>query len=140
MIANINAVFPVIIKSLTDSPFQFYLTGSRFFGGATRDSDWDFFTKYTPEVLGYLSAMGFEKDFDSSYDDPSVDAVYYGYCEHQGHRVKVDVQLVNDAYAKLEVQKALSTCWPSGLSHFDKETRKAIWKAALVTANVVAKA
>ena len=134
MITNLSAVFPAIVETLNGSSFNFHLTGSRFFGGVKVESDWDFFVEESEEVIQFLNSIGFEKDFEASYDDPSVIAVYYGYCMHQDRSVKVDVQLVGNAELKLEVQRILQQCWPCGMSHFDKQSVRAIWKAALEVA------
>lgn len=134
MITNLSAVLPSIVETLNGSSFKFHLTGSRYFGGVKVESDWDLFIEESEEVIQFLSSIGFEMDFESFYDDPSVIAVYYGYCIHHDRRVKVDVQLVSNAELKLEVQRVLQQCWPSGMSHFDKLTSRAIWKVALEVA------
>ena len=126
MITNLSAVFPSIVETLHDSSFNFHLTGSRFFGGVNAESDWDLFVEVSEEVIQFLISIGFENDFGLSYDDPSIIAVYYGYCVHHGRLVKVDVQLVGNAELKLEVQRVLQQCWPCGMSHFDKQTTRAI--------------
>lgn len=47
------------IEFLQNSHVQWFLTGSRFFGGFTSDSDWDFFTEYSPELSEKLEEAGF---------------------------------------------------------------------------------
>lgn len=134
MITNLSSIFPSIVETLTEAPFNFYLTGSRAMGGFNKDSDWDFFVENSKEVIKFLNSIGFEKDNDSVYSDPTVLDVYYGYCEHHGRLVKVDIQLVDNALFKLTVQQLLKKCFPSGMSHFDKYTARVIWKVALEVA------
>lgn len=126
MITNMSSVFPSIVETLTEAPFNFYLTGSRTMGGVNKDSDWDFFVENSKEVIEFLNSIGFEKDNDSGYIDPTMVAVYYGYCEHHGRRVKVDIQLVDNALLKLSVQQLLTL--------FDKNTARVILKVAFEVA------
>lgn len=111
------------IQLLTDHPtITFHLTGSRFFGGYSSHSDWDFFTEFNASVVEFLVRCGFRKD-KNSYETPAT--VYY-------HQSGVHVQLVDSSKEKLEEQRLLSE-WGK-LSSFDKLQRARIWKLAeLVT-------
>ena len=39
-----------VFKMLRQSSYTFYLTGSRYFGNYTENSDWDFFADYNTIV------------------------------------------------------------------------------------------
>ena len=48
-----------VLEVLRDSEFDFKLTGSRHFGCYTQESDFDFYVKYSKEVLTFLREYGF---------------------------------------------------------------------------------
>ena len=50
-----------ILWSLSNSDIDFYQTGSRFFGGATGLSDWDFYAIYDRGVIQFLKQYGFAR-------------------------------------------------------------------------------
>lgn len=50
-----------ILNSMEKSSFEFHLTGSRLFGGATENSDWDFFAMNQPGLDNWLETNGFER-------------------------------------------------------------------------------
>lgn len=106
--------------------FEFFGTGSRFFGFAHKESDWDFFTLDCPGVRKFLLDNGFEIDHDATYDDPTVVSVYRKYESGTTH---VDIQLVSNLEQKLLVQRILKNKFPRGLPG-DKEAKKNIWKTA----------
>ena len=60
MITNINSLFPVMVQKLENSGFEFFPTGSRYFGGYKPDSDWDFMAQASSEVEEFLTSNGFE--------------------------------------------------------------------------------
>jgi len=128
MITNAT-LLPPLVQALMDAPFEFQLTGSRFFGGVHADSDWDFITENHSSVEAWLLGSGYEIDERQSYSDPSITRVLYGYCTHEGRQVKVDIQLVKDVKTKLLIQDALKKHWTQGLP-CDKETKRVIWNAA----------
>lgn len=138
MIANQQVLFPSLVLDLMRSDIKFHLTGSRFFGGANEKSDWDFITEANPVTMSWLEANGFETDLDSSYSDPTIVKVLYGYCVHNGSRVKVDVQLVESVSTKLYIQSILKDHWKHGLP-VDKEVKKQIWNAAYAVYKSVSK-
>ena len=49
-----------MIDQITQSVINFHLTGSRFFGNVTDDSDWDFFVESQDGLRNWLEGMGFE--------------------------------------------------------------------------------
>lgn len=78
------------LATLANAKYTFYPTGSRYFGGATNESDWDFYAEDTNEVRAFLIDVGFvELPFNlmlDEYNDPNICAVF----RHSQH---VDVQL-----------------------------------------------
>lgn len=60
---NENTDFPTdseVLNRMGESPFKFYLTGSRFMRlGQRPDSDWDFMTQDSPEVREFLKSIHF---------------------------------------------------------------------------------
>lgn len=131
-----------ILENIKNSPNQYYLTGSRFFGGSTDTSDWDFFVQESPEVLAELKKWGllklpknenvkyFDKLmvclFGSFYHLPisrQQEVMFEDVPEKQMHHVHV--QVVSDATMKLRVQNALHA---SGLIlGLNKNERKKMW-------------
>jgi len=100
MIANANLVTRNILEELEKSKFQFFLTGSRFFGGATAASDTDFFVQDSEEVRHFLShilQMRKVNTRDHNYHDTHCNTVY-----REG---KIDVQCVKNAELKSRVQE-----------------------------------
>ena len=56
---SLNSPTMETLASLKASKFEFHLTGSRFFNSATKESDYDFFTKNCPEIKKWLEDEGF---------------------------------------------------------------------------------
>jgi hypothetical protein len=107
------------IEFLHNMKEPFTLTGSRFFGGYSERSDWDFFAEYSERLQESLVNFGFT--LTSDYTNMShVVAVlaFHG----------IHVQLVRDAALKCKVQEKLRT---RGIMRgLTKEVRKLIWFAA----------
>ena len=75
MLANTNTLVPqhyCVLKALEQGPYEFFLTGSRYFGGCRANSDYDFFVQDNEAIEPYLRSLGFVEDDDAQYeDDPS---------------------------------------------------------------------
>lgn len=75
MLANTNTLVPqhyCVLKALEQGPYEFFLTGSRYFGGYRDGSDYDFFVQESEGVESYLRAMDFVEDTDAAYEgDPT---------------------------------------------------------------------
>ena len=101
MIHGIQANTTNVRQQLMTSPYEFYLTGSRFFGTAKPNSDWDFFVQQeNSEALeSFLKKLGFVQALFTSYKDMLVDKVYRNMQE------KIDIQIVKSAKTKLAVQE-----------------------------------
>lgn len=109
-----------VLKAMEQSEFNFHLTGSRFFGGARMDSDWDFFVQDSPEVRSWIEGHEFNKEFEGKnyYGDPNIAVVYR-------YRNSIHVQVVPDAFAKSFVQRALVKA--EVLKSASKMEAKRIW-------------
>ena len=87
----VNDVFGnYIVEAIHLSEWDFYLTGSRFFGTVTTSSDYDFFVKDMIVVRDFLFELGFEDiQKDYKYCDSSIVGVLR-------HESGVDVQLIEN--------------------------------------------
>lgn len=130
MLQNAERFLPAHLHELTDPhfPFDFYLTGSRFWGNAKEDSDWDFYTLNTPDVQRYLEKIcEFKLAQAAEYgEDTTITRVY----EKGVGADKIQVQLVTNVEHKTAVQYLLKELYPDGFA--SKEQAKAAWKLALV--------
>lgn len=133
MITNAQ-LLPVTVEMIQKHQHPFYLTGSRFFGGVTDISDWDFFALYSEELRSQLLDYGFEPDDNDTYSiDTEIIEVLSKNCfdPGTGRLVKVDVQLLKALEKKAAVQSALKKTW--GLSRRlpgDKTIQRCLWLAA----------
>ena len=84
---------------LNDSSYMFYLTGSRFFGTANNNSDWDFFVQDSPMLRVFLVKNGFKLDIHTGYDS-CLDAAVYQYKD-------IHIQCVTDVELKIDVQSCI---------------------------------
>lgn len=104
-------------------PDQVYLTGSRFFGGVTRNSDWDFFVQENLLVTDNLRNQGFYKVSDQwSYLDVDCASVW--------QNGNVHIQLSKDVNRRLMARNQLKAATDSfnGLS---KRQRSQVWNKLL---------
>jgi hypothetical protein len=117
---------PAVSSILSTSPFQFYLTGSRFFGSHRQESDYDFFTDLKPGLTDWLVLHGFIKD--SSPDYNSVDIIQtWKHCV-----MTVDIQIVVDAALKSKIQDLMrADPLRSMMGKVSKEELRALWQFAL---------
>lgn len=112
-----------------ESNFTFILTGSRKFGGARTDSDYDFYTEDSANTRDYLLSVGFTEliasvDLAKAYpDDPNVCAVY----RWQSGIHQIDVQLVRDVKRKAIVEEII---YMTHVTYsLDKMQIRRVWKA-----------
>ncbi len=103
-----------------------YLTGSRFFGGETPLSDYDFFTKDTKEVRIRLKAIGFVSVHDRTYTEfAEGDRLFRKTLHGQVH---VDVQLlIGRPENKNQIQQLIKKFVPS-FNKLNKMDRRMIWQ------------
>jgi len=89
MITGVDAsIQEKILTALRESDIVFELTGSRYFECPREDSDYDFFTKYTPETATWLKQLDFKNErmilseiiqitlAKSTYDDLATEVVF----------------------------------------------------------------
>lgn len=137
-----------ILEMIEKSPNEYYLTGSRFFGGATEKSDYDFFVQESPEVFQELNSWGLidlskQKNTGSDYFDQMCVSVWGGF-QHLNQEKQIDIryqtngaipkyadhlvhiQVVKNAEMKNNIQNLL---FKSGLllTIKDKRMRKRLW-------------
>ena len=97
--------FSETIKSLENSKFNFYLTGSFKLGNNRYSSDVDFFVEYNEEVDEFLKLLKFVKYIShSSYLDILTKEVY----RSQVTLPNIDIQVVYNAEVKLMAQNKLN--------------------------------
>jgi hypothetical protein len=58
-----------VLYKMASSPYKFHLTGSRFMGQEKPNSDWDFITEFSPELMEFLETNGFYKMGSSAYNE-----------------------------------------------------------------------
>ena len=103
MILGLN-VETSLLKLLENSKFEFFLTGSRFFGMAIDTSDYDFFTEDSFETATFLLDHGFREVVVTGYRDQNINRHFRATCPLVG---QIDVQLVRDVTQKRDVQMFL---------------------------------
>lgn len=129
MIANFRHMFPQSAHCLLDSEFEFYLTGSRFFGTQTEDSDWDFFVGYSKEVVAFLIENNFRIVNDSEYEDSNTVAVYRYMDKFNRPSMCVDVQVVLNPAMKEDIQNKIKPVIRNSAIK-DKEAMRLMWNVA----------
>lgn len=106
--------FLTMVEILMLLDFKFHLTGSRFFGNATDESDWDFFAEYDMGLLKKLFDLGFYDRTISSYGG-DTQLVYLMEWEN------IQIQLVRDIRTKIAAQALLAlTCREPTADDWDK--------------------
>ncbi len=107
-------------ETLRNSQWAFHLTGSRFFGTHTDQSDWDFFIEWNDQIELWLEENEFALDSQSYANDPLFVKVY--------KRDNVHVQLVDNAKIKARIQHRLKPFF-SAIKP-DKEMAQRFWQLA----------
>lgn len=118
------------MNKLEKSGYLFYLTGSRFFGNHKDYSDWDFFTKDTPEIRQQLVEWGFVEVPGGEYScDPSCSKVFET-VDSIAEKV-VHVQLITPHYfdVKRWAQDILDR--NKLLSNTDKKMARLLWQSTM---------
>lgn len=113
-----NSPFKLLLSAVDSSVtprcvqgVDFYLTGSRYFGGYTDTSDYDYFTEDTQSTAKLLEEHGFRKLGFTDYKDELTSSVYR--VEIDGKRI--DIQLVKDVRLKIRAQQILSSVFYKNL-------------------------
>ena len=142
-VSNKSTVLSVV-EWIKDSPKIFALTGSRYFGGANEDSDWDFFVEHDNNFYDFLLSQGFldisRREVDivqgntNLYSDDSIVQVIEKVCIDG----VVQIQLLQKGMfaLKLAAQKFLYRTFV--MSAIPKDQRKAMWIVAMKTVATMA--
>lgn len=120
-VLSINDLFRIF----EESPYDFYLTGSRYFGTETEESDWDFCAQYSNELVQFLEKLGFVNNaFVQEYLDPMTLMVMGVYLPDGN---KIDVQLCKDLETKLRIRDILFKYFYGNGIPGNKMERSQIW-------------
>ena len=113
-----------IFMKLQELPLEFFLTGSRLFGGAEKHSDWDLYVEYTSDILPSLEPLGFQM-MGGSYEDSSVKYVL----RHYTVTPSIDIQVIKPDWmsAKIKANNFLQNCPTIKLHLWDKCAHTQIW-------------
>lgn len=128
MLKNTILETPPVVLMFVTSKFDFYQTGSRYWGTPKEDSDWDFFVQDSQEVREFLGSLGFENSIEATYDGDLHCRAVYVFDPHGDRKLRVEVQLVGDAVLKHVVQESLKRRIPSGI--LDKFRAIETWSLA----------
>ena len=107
---------------LSNDQRTYHLTGSRYFGVAKRDADYDFFVQIDSGIESYLEQNGFTLEFGAgSYSDPLVCSCWA--------KDNIHIQVVKNAQLKSRVQVFLKK---HNLCPADKTIAKWVWPAVII--------
>ena len=116
------------LDALSRMPDVFYLTGSRFFGTETPNSDWDFFVQHQDAVETRLKGMGFVTENLAIYES-------FGLVTILRHNLSdIHIQIVTNAHERQRVQESIRKhlTVPQIKNLFvTKSQAKGIWSAML---------
>ena len=132
MLANTLTLVPSlyqVLRSMEESEFEFFLTGSRFFGGVHQGSDYDFFVLLDTKVEHYLRSLDFMEDDLAQYEgDPSFVKVLTLMLPDG----VIQVQLIKqEAFARKQlVQLLLQKRYGARGLPGDKDAKRELWHLA----------
>lgn len=93
------------LAAFAESSCDFYLTGSRFFGDSSNNSDWDFFVSKSQIDPKFLQELGLRSTTAASYTDSNSCELW----EVKGlNCLLIQVQIVRDVALKLRAQALLN--------------------------------
>lgn len=124
---NVPANLFDLFSAMQACPFRFHLTGSRFHGAPTQDSDWDVFTADWPKCRELLEEWGF-LEVGRCYFDSTIGAIYYS------RALFVHVQLIDPAKID-EKLRARDMLQAMGIWCPDPEVMGEIWEETLTAEN-----
>ena len=123
MILGFNPACLEILRRMNISKPKFYLTGSRYFGYAQHDSDWDFFTGQDNSTLNHLEILGFNRlSMHPDWFDENCISIYH-------HPVDIHVAIVKDVELKKRTQAYIRDTAPRYLEMLkrDKSNSIRVW-------------
>ena len=138
MVATTQQKHDDIISWIRQSEYEFFMTGSRFFGGIQEDSDIDFFVMFDEDVIKKLNEFGFTcRDMSNRHycDDPYIEDLYvWGVKQHkETHDIEpnqiIHVQVIKPRH--MEKKKFLNAMLKANgvLWRVEHADRKLIWRA-----------
>lgn len=125
MLTNSTLGIPAPVLTFFTSKFDFYQTGSRYWGTPNENSDWDFFVQDSQQVREFLEKLGFNNNSEATYRGDVCCRAVYVFDLHEDRKLRVEVQLVSDAVLKHVVQETLKRRIPEGIP--DKSRVKEMW-------------
>lgn len=111
-----------------ESEFQFYLTGSHYFGMALPYSDIDLVAEWSRKLENWLQNQGYEilgQRQNPYFEDQNVMAVYRKKTSYSW----IDIQLSTDITKKLLIQEILKKAQVFTMGRVHKSQAKYIWRA-----------
>lgn len=107
-----NGLIAMKMELMEKSMFDFFLTGSRYFGNVHKDSDWDFFVQDNLALPQFLKDLGFIKE---TSDDTDIEPIPYGdsntvsvWTYYAKERGGIHIQISKDVNAKKAAQLILA--------------------------------
>jgi len=129
MLHNFAYPIPAIIKEMDKSEFNFFLTGSRFWGNPQPGSDWDFFVDDSSAVRQWLEKNKFLLcPGNDLYSEDKYTNGVFSFSNGEFHDPQVQIQVVKSASIKNSIQKQLFKLYPDGIS--GKGNAVKIWENA----------
>ena len=123
-----------IIQKFNDSPFRFFITGSRSVGIHDNEkSDYDFFVSHSLMVERFLEELGFVR-LDNEPYYPKNDTLQELVCIYRHSDLPIDVQLVENADKKWQIQMAIAPLLV-GARNAGKDIARLIWQTAYLAFN-----
>lgn len=125
---NVHNMPPTFLKTgfdfIANSEQPFFLTGSRYFGTQRTNSDFDFVTKNTPEIVLALREYGFTRiSYGRNTDSQLISVWEYG---------NVQIQLRPHICAFLRAQELINKLPANAKTDINSE----MWKYAFLFANL----
>ena len=123
-----------VMDALSQSKFEFHLTGSRYFGNSTAESDYDFYADYTADgIRPFLKSLGFvaQRKYDglAQYHDVNIAEVWQ-------HKIaNIHIQLQKDMAMKKYAQQVMKIFYPSWVT-VAKAQRHHWWNRAYMVAKL----
>jgi len=129
MLKNLTYPIPTIIREMEKSEFDFFLTGSRFWGNPLPGSDWDFFVNDSSAVRQWLTENHFSIcQGDGHYPEDKYTNAVFSFEGGEFHDSPVQVQVVKSAQIKNKIQEHLFKLYPEGIVGKGNATK--IWESA----------
>lgn len=107
IVGNYKTEADKLLAQLEQSEFQFFLTGSRFFGTNNPNSDYDLFCEENPKIEQFLTDLGFVSLKDNFYHGEVTDINTAKVFRSLLCVPSIDVQLVKLVDLKVELQTYL---------------------------------